>query len=656
MIVWTLKIGAITRTLTGWGIDAESLELNFRSFETDTLTWAMTEADVLAEPAFEYNAAVILYRNGVKWFVGRIHDDPVEFSAKGEVQKYVCKNAWADLETCIVKQEVAETSEDPTDVRTLQLTRLRLNWRVGVGKIPTQSQLEDVLDFAIADGVAIAYEVDFEGLTPPYQEARDVSVATVARMMGKWTPDLASHFDYTTEPYPTVIFRRRGNPITPVELALDEYLPATGLVSARPIRALRDLFLDGVEINFIGSDPNPDETGTPYTRLRQQVAGITTSLRRIARFTLPLSGRGTTDEEPEPEDFAANFYAIFQELFYEALLTFRHQDVPGTYRPGMVINFTGGRAAWTTAKAIVQRVTETPFYGETVVECGAPTFLNKGNFEELARIVSGVDSYGALAPAYIPSSGLAAYVDCVLACESKSGTATLCGFSEYTDLSEPRRKYRTETNAGTHSQICNGVPSEANNTQIKTYNADTCVLGTTGTAPVFCGTPDSVVTTRLTVTSSETYSGTGTGACCGSGFPESGTSNTVKTLSDEDSDDDAIARALPLISDWSSAPSGCINHTAYKTVRVGAEISFGFRYGRSQVSFTAIIGRSYRVRTFFKRRVYGSGSTFANYVSVDTTITASVVSTVMPYVETPNPDAGYEVLASSATAQLLPEA
>jgi hypothetical protein len=657
MATWTLKIGELTRTFAGWGIDADSVQLVFRSFESDTLSWAMTEADALAEPPFAYDQPVTLYKDGVKWFVGRIHDDPVEFAAKGEVQRYICKNAWADLETCIWEQARTETLDQSNPI-TLFMSRQLLTFRAGVGKIDTKSQLEDVLDFAIADGIQIAYIVDFEGLVPQYQEVRDATVAAIARMMGKWTPDIASHFDYTTEPYPTVIFKRRGNPITPVTLDLSAYVPATGLVGARPIRALRELFVDGVKINYLGTESAPTEGGSPYTTLFSSSAGTIFARPKVLKFTVDLFGRGTANQETPTADFVAAFYAILQKLFYQAVLTFRHLDVPGTYRPGMIINFTGGRAEWTTAKAIVQAVTETPAIGETIVECGAPPFLNKGSFNELARIAAGVDTYGVLSPATVPSSGIAESVECSLACESKSGSASLCGLEEFNDgnpASVPAKRYRKKVKTGQINYTCNGIPHITDYVNTDVYDAATCVQSGTPSVPIngSFNAATSIVVTKTSFRFDVNFVGMGGGAGCAGGQAMTETSWAESVLSEEDTDSDAENRAMAAITDWTTAPADCTSHTSYRTQRTGSEIGFSFRKGRSRVSFNASSEATYRVRTYFRRRVYGSGSTFAAYVVNETDISAGVGPVVMPYVDTPSED-GYEILAAGATVYRLP--
>ena len=51
----------------------------------------------------------------------------------------------------------------------------------GVGDI---AGIRAKLPHLAALGVEIAYTVDFEGLTPPYQDVTNVSIATIARQMG----------------------------------------------------------------------------------------------------------------------------------------------------------------------------------------------------------------------------------------------------------------------------------------------------------------------------------------------------------------------------------------------------------------------------------------------------------------------------------------
>ena len=395
MSVWSLKVGATTRTLAGWGIDFNTMQPQFLSWDADELNFALTKASILEEPPFAYGDAVTLYKDATVWFVGSIVQPSVSASAQSEAQKFTAKNVWDKLENLQWEQEQVTYSaaDDFATAIRQATTRTILGARMGVSaleKISTKNQMTDLLDFAIAEGLPLQYDVDFAGLTPPYEPARELTIAAGMRRMGSWTPDLATRAKYNTTP-PTIYIRRRAGAATITINLADP--AASGLVSWEPMKADYHLVPSGVEISVVSGVTNPADDLrykliTRFQSANALLPGIDRS--RLIRGTITLAGDGTHEEEATPEELAQAYEDALSELFWNTTLTFKHMEVPGTIRPGDLINLTNGQTAWATAKAIVQSVTETPALGLTVVECGRPPMLSQGTLAELQRRISNV--------------------------------------------------------------------------------------------------------------------------------------------------------------------------------------------------------------------------------------------------------------------------
>jgi YD repeat-containing protein len=190
---------------------------------------------------------------------------------------------------------------------------------------------------------------------------------------------------------------------------------------------------------------------------------------------------------------------------------------------------------------------------------------------------------------------------------SKCGTAKLCGFSEYTSPSTPPKKYRTETLTGHENDTDYGSPGcggTLGNSSTRTYS------GSCQYSSVDCST----TTTEKMVFSLNGGSPTTTNFTCGGVFihgncgdlpynaSQTQTVNTLinssgcnlcvtgspwrhqdafvtTTLSDEDTEDDAIKRAT--VTDGTSS-------TSSRTCRGAGQFSFSFCDVTATINFTGL--------------------------------------------------------------------
>lgn len=218
----------------------------------------------------------------------------------------------------------------------------------------------------------------------------------------------------------------------------------------------------------------------------------------------------------------------------------------------------------------------------------------------------------------------------VVTMDSQLREATLCGFSEFTDVSTPPKKYRrksfTGTAANTQTVDCNGgapIHSHQTHSGSCVYDAETCVvtsdaiyenyLGGTpetavfvGSGPIPCGSYYSPLVCFVIETFRISGTFTGTAVCCpfftdnlGNVSYHYATGQQTITLSEEDLEEDAIARATPV----SGSPD---NLAAYEP-----RTAFTFDYQTVAIDFDFTdlsTGQDYRVTLPLTTENYGGGS------------------------------------------------
>lgn len=267
-----------------------------------------------------------------------------------------------------------------------------------------------------------------------------------------------------------------------------------------------------------------------------------------------------------------------------------------------------------------------------------------------------------------------------LSCRSKSGIATLCGFPEFTDPSDPPILYKQMVLSGINSanryidSAC-ATPNPAGPeiscthaatwrwdvstcsyslTSAGTFNCDDGTTGPEGGPPGAAPVDDCSATWSVTKT---TITGAPTGSCCSNGGIDLGYGRNTAVganwaLSDEDTEDDAEARAAAAITDWSACIS-CLECSSWRSDRSGtSDTIFGFGIVQTKVLWTAVVGTTYRVTVHFARRVLGSGGVFLDTGHVfESTITPSTTSGTTDWIDVPN-EAGWDTIAYKSIVEL----
>lgn len=93
------------------------------------------------------------------------------------------------------------------------------------------------------------------------------------------------------------------------------------------------------------------------------------------------------DQEPTPQGLAAHLFAALSAVHWEGMVAWENDEiaVDGPH-PGRVLNINGGRAAWQTMQAQIQRVSEDVDAGRTTVTVGPPAHLGPQDLVELLRV------------------------------------------------------------------------------------------------------------------------------------------------------------------------------------------------------------------------------------------------------------------------------
>lgn len=268
---------------------------------------------------------------------------------------------------------------------------------------------------------------------------------------------------------------------------------------------------------------------------------------------------------------------------------------------------------------------------------------------------------------------------CGLQCQSKGGSATLCGYYEFADISTPPKLYRKQSFSGellgivhTFLDMCFGETGAfftINWTGSAIFDKETCEFSTTGLATILEEPSGDITTepldgeevmpdnclgvwlptkTKLTLQP--------TGVCCPTGIAlgQIHSGNRVAELSEEDTEEDAIDRANAMIEEWSTCIAGCNTCTAFRAQRGNESITFVYSSVQVRAAFSGTVGKHYRITIKFARRQLGTADPFKPLgMDLVITVTATKPNDFTGWNDVPNED-GFETIASSCRFVLLP--
>lgn len=360
--------GVSERSLTDWGIDADSAVLELNSFEADTFSFAMASPDALEEDGvFTYGATIRLRQNGVSVFVGTIRDLPIFGSSDAERQKITAYNFWHSLEAWIYQRSRRIMNEDFSVLELVATTQIILGRDPATGaKITNLQEIQNICAFA-----GLSLTAAFTGVTPPFEEATDLPLATAIRRMVAWQPDLLGRTSYVSGAPLFII----SDPAHASPIAFD--LTAGAPMISIEGRVRRDLVPQGVSIRFVTSEVDP-ATELRYARVTTDIGGVPTN----GPFTM-ISTMTIGDGETAPIGLAASYYASLSVPFIEGSMSLRSREADLSWVPGDVLNLSNAPASWAGARVALTSVLHQLGSGVSTLNFGPPQFLPFASFAAL---------------------------------------------------------------------------------------------------------------------------------------------------------------------------------------------------------------------------------------------------------------------------------
>lgn len=302
------------------------------------------------------------------------------------------------------------------------------------------------------------------------------------------------------------------------------------------------------------------------------------------------------------------------------------QSIEGLLTASLAGSFTppSGTVVWTK-----QSGPGTAMFVDDTSETTDVTVSVEGTYVfRLTVTVPGASAFDEVTIDFLPNPGVA------LDCSSDAGSAILCGFSEYASPSLPPKKYRRNTALGSNSSslyadnICTvpAVPASdtCNHNGYIQYNPATCVPTTVGGYTCVSGTFGGVSTDlgasncfKMVTKTPTQQSAVATNTCCPPGPPFEKQTNfgLVLTLTDEDTELDAMARA-------SLTPgSSC---TASIEPRGAGDFVFNFVAVAYDINCSDLVaGHNYIATVDLVEETYGGGSPVTTQVNYPFTASGS---------------------------------
>jgi hypothetical protein len=93
----------------------------------------------------------------------------------------------------------------------------------------------------------------------------------------------------------------------------------------------------------------------------------------------------TQAAEPVPTGLAQALYAAANTLHYDGSFSIEEDECSALYRPGTLLNLTGGQPAWAAMAAQIAQASEDLFSGRTTLQIGPPKYLSLPDLVTLLR-------------------------------------------------------------------------------------------------------------------------------------------------------------------------------------------------------------------------------------------------------------------------------
>jgi hypothetical protein len=281
--MWTLKYNGISKSLADWQIS--NLVRNSVSFAVSTVSFDVS-GDLDADDVFTYGGEVIIYRNGVQWFVGRVDQTPRTATGRYEGRGYILVDPWWYLENLVyqIPHKYLTNPLDPSEGLTERLySDIILNISPVGALVTTKAQIQAVLQYAINEAAAPfnVGAITLPDLYPPVSQISARMCAEVIENQRRFTPDAVSWFDHSTSP-PTLHIKQRSA-LTRVAVRMTQ---CNGL----QIRPRYDLQVPAVVIQYRRTNV---VNGVPYYQQDLDIAPEGATGKEFKAVVAPVDLQGT---------------------------------------------------------------------------------------------------------------------------------------------------------------------------------------------------------------------------------------------------------------------------------------------------------------------------------------------------------------------------
>lgn len=189
---WILEYGGASKSFEEWGL---CLPKRITANQLlDEVTFDADGALADSEPLFAYDSIIVIKKDGVKWFEGRIVETPAMGVGPNEALGYRVAGVWTDLDDLVmqVPWNGTYTSHLLYNIKSVNGVTVAASVR---------EVILQVLEYAISKGVAIAVGDIFpdadETIYPMAHEETDRSCGQVIRDQLSYVPQVAAWIDYS---------------------------------------------------------------------------------------------------------------------------------------------------------------------------------------------------------------------------------------------------------------------------------------------------------------------------------------------------------------------------------------------------------------------------------------------------------------------------
>ncbi len=365
--IWTLKKNSGSYSaLSALGI--VGAKVTKASLDMGSLTFVVPVADIAATAPYAYGDTLILKRNTVIWFVGRVRVVAASFSAGQAAWSVACYDAWWEMERTVYRQPITVSKDDFSGLLGYMTSRVTLNrdaWGVGITQ---DGQFANALTYGAAENPSIISLTAAPTLpTWPVEETREITVAEAMRRAAGLAASVFGFFDYSSGSAGLTLAARASLGLVTLDLA-----SANLITEVAGLHRRDDIVPPGVIFDFFTTVT--DSTGKQLTKITRQTGGSPGGAGTIsASFNL-----GPCDAIPTGA--ASAYYSALSTAQWEGTLTLMEQDCSGSVAPGNRLRLSNGQTAWATMDAVVQRTTEDLDHGITSIEVGPSAVLGMDDF------------------------------------------------------------------------------------------------------------------------------------------------------------------------------------------------------------------------------------------------------------------------------------